>query len=179
MRRLPHGYQISSAAAEEIPDLVAIEIAANALFAGTGLLPPDTLGNHVPAEVFAEAIPAGHVHTVRDDKGRLAGFTLTSVRGKALYLDEISVHPDHGRQGLGAALLGRVAAEAKDRGLRTVLLSTFLDPPWNAPFYRRHGFRIVPKRRYENWMLQMEAVQAERGLDVSKRCFMSRRIWRL
>ena len=176
MRRLPPGYQICGAAAEEIPDLITIDLAAGQLFAGTGLLPDEALGDHVPADILRGAIPLGHIHTVRDAKGRLAGFTLTSVRRETLYLDQISVHPDHGRKGLGAALLKRVAAEASDRGLKTVMLSTFRDLPWNAPFYRRQGFRIVPPRKYETWMLQIEAAQANQGLDVSKRCFMARRL---
>ncbi|MFN7056998.1 GNAT family N-acetyltransferase [Hyphomonas sp.] len=176
MRRLPQGYQICGAAEEEIPDLIAIDLAAGQLFAGTGLLPEEALSDHVPADILRDAIALGHIHTVRDAKGRLAGFTLTSVRRTTLYLDQISVHPDHGRKGLGAALLERVAGEAKDRGLKTVMLSTFRDLPWNAPFYRRHGFRIVPPRKYETWMLQIEAAQAKQGLDVSKRCFMVRRL---
>lgn len=176
MRRLPREYQLCGAAQEEIPDLIAIDLAAGQLFAGTGLLPETELGDHVPADVLSDAIPAGHIHTVRDAKGRLAGFTLTSVRRNALYLDQISVHPDHGRKGLGGVLLQRVIGEAKDRGLKTVLLSTFRDLPWNAPFYKRHGFRIVPKKRYETWMLQIEEIQAERGFDMSKRCFMARRL---
>ncbi|MFN7054002.1 GNAT family N-acetyltransferase [Hyphomonas sp.] len=175
MRHLPADYQLCGAAQEEIPDLVRIDLAAGQLFAGTGLIPEAELGDHVPEDILAAAIPAGHLHTVRDYKGRLAGFALTSLRRNTLYLDQISVHPDHGRKGLGAALLARVIAEAKERGLKTVLLSTFRDLPWNAPFYRLHGFRILPKRRYETWMLQIEEAQAERGLDVSKRCFMARR----
>lgn len=175
MRHLPADYQLCGAALEEIPDLVRIDLAAGKLFAGTGLLPEAELSDHVPEDVLAAAISAGHLHTVRDYKGRLAGFALTSVRRRALYLDQISVHPGHGRKGLGAALLARVMAEAKERGLKTVLLSTFRELPWNAPFYKRHGFRILPKRRYETWMLQIEEAQAARGIDVSKRCFMIRK----
>jgi GNAT superfamily N-acetyltransferase len=172
MRHLPADYQVCGAAHEEIPDLVRIDRAAGLLFASTGLIPQAELGAHVPEDVLGAALTAGHLHTVRDCKGRLAGFALTSVRRSALYLDQISVHPDHGRKGIGAALLARVIAEAKERGLKPVLLSTFRDPPWNAPFYKRRGFRILPRRRYETWMLQIEEAQAERGLDVSKRCFM-------
>lgn len=175
IRRLPEGYAICGAAPEEIPALIAIDLAAGQMFAGTGLLPEDALGDHVPADVFEAAIPLGHVHTVRGRKGELAGFVLTSVRENVLYLDQISVDPAQGRKGLGGALIRRVMEEAKDRGLKRVVLSTFRDLPWNGPFYRKHGFRELPRRKLEKWMIEIESAQDERGLDVRARCFMMRR----
>ena len=174
MRRLPEGYSISGVAADEIPDLIAIDLAASQLFAGTGLLPDAELLDHVPAEVFEAAMPGGHVFVARDRKGAPAGFVLTSLRGDTLYLDQISVHPDHGRRGLGAALIRRVFQDGADRGLKTVTLSTFRDLPWNAPFYRTLGFRELPRRQMTDWMLEIEGRQAE-VMDVTKRCFMRRK----
>lgn len=92
-----------------------------------------------------------------------------------LYLDQISVHPDQGQRGIGAALLTRVIDEAKRRKLRRVALSTFRDLPWNAPFYAKHGFREIRRSDMAEWMLELERIQAEE-LDVSKRCFMVRKI---
>lgn len=176
IRPLPEGYVICGAAPEEIPALIAIDLAAGQLFAGTGLLPEDALGDHVPADVFEAAIPLGHVHSVRDHKGALVAFVLTSVRENVLYLDQISVDPAEGRKGLGGALIGRVVAEAKDRGLKRIVLSTFRDLPWNGPFYRRHGFRELSRKKMEKWMIEIESAQDERGLDVRARCFMARKL---
>ena len=111
----------------------------------------------------------------RAGSGIPVGFALVSLRGGTLYLDQISVHPDHGRQGLGAALLGRVVDEARTRKLRRVTLSTFRDLPWNGPFYARHGFREIKRSDMANWMLDLERIQAE-DLDISKRCFMVRKL---
>ncbi|MDP1554166.1 MAG: GNAT family N-acetyltransferase, partial [Hyphomonas sp.] len=86
----------------------------------------------------------------------------------------VSVHPEHGRRGLGAALIRRVFQDAADRGLKTVTLSTFRDLPWNAPFYRTLGFRELKRRQLTDWMLDIEARQAA-VMDVTKRCFMVRR----
>lgn len=176
IRRPPAGYEITGAAPEEIPSLIAIDLAAGKIFEGTGLLPDAQLGDHVPEEVLREAIKAGHLHTVRDAKGRLAGFVLTSVRESWLYLDQISVDPAFGRKGIGSALLGRVMLEAKDRGLKHVTLSTFRDPPWNGPFYRKNGFRELPRRKMEKWMIEIESLQDDNGLIVRDRCFMARRL---
>jgi len=174
MRRLPEGYSISGVAADEIPALIAVDLAASQLFAGTGLLPEAELSDHVPAEIFEAARPGGHLFAARDRKGTPAGFVLTSLRGGTLYIDQISVHPDQGRRGLGAALVRRVFADAGDRGLKTVTLSTFRDLPWNAPFYRTLGFRELPRKQMTDWMLEIEARQAE-VMDVTKRCFMRRK----
>ncbi len=174
MQRLPDGYSISGVAADEIPELIAIDLAASQLFAGTGMLPDEELLDHVPADVFEAAIPAGHAFVARDRKGVPAGFVLTSLKGDTLYLDQISVHPEHGRRGLGAALIRRVFEDAGERGLKTVTLSTFRDLPWNAPFYRTLGFRELKRKQLTDWMLDIEARQAE-VMDVTKRCFMVRR----
>lgn len=173
-RRLPEGYTITPAAPEDIADLVFADLAASQLFAGTGFLPDDALSDHVPTETLEAALAPGHLIAVRH-KGDAIGFALTSVRGDSLYLDQISVDPAHGRKGLGAALMAHVYRDAARRGLKSVTLSTFRDLPWNGPFYRAQGFRELPRRQMQPWMLEIEQAQAANGLDVSKRCFMVRR----
>lgn len=108
-------------------------------------------------------------------RGEAVGFALTSVRGASLYLDQISVDPAHGRKGLGAALMERVLKDAGRRGLKSVTLSTFRDLAWNGPFYRRLGFRELPRAQMQDWMREIEDIQKANGLDVSKRCFMIRK----
>ncbi|KCZ89477.1 GNAT family N-acetyltransferase [Hyphomonas johnsonii] len=174
MRRLPEDYSITRVAPEEIPALIAIDLAAGELFNDTGLIDEDALDDHVPPDVFAQAIETRHLITVRDGKGQPVGFALTSNRGGTLYLDQISVHPDHGRQGLGAALIERVVDEAKARKLRQITLSTFRELAWNGPFYHRLGFREIPREKLADWMLDLEKAQAA-SLDISQRCFMARR----
>lgn len=170
MKDLP--FDITRADAADIPRLVELDIAANALFRETGLIADAALGEHVPADVLEAAIAAREVFVMRHQwTAEAAGFTLTSVRGDTLYLDQVSVHPDHGRQGLGGALVRRVIEDAKGRGLKSVTLSTFRDLPWNGPFYRKLGFREIRRDKLADWMHEIEAAQADK-LDVSARCFM-------
>ena len=174
MRRLPDEYAITRTAPDEIPALIAIDLAAGALFADTGLLSADALADHVPHEVFEQAIEAGDLIVARCPARQPVGFALPSRRGGTLYLAQISVHPGHGRKGIGAVLIDRVVADARTRRLRCVTLSTFRDLPWNGPFYRRLGFREIARSKLADWMLDLEKVQAA-SLDVSLRCFMMRR----
>jgi GNAT superfamily N-acetyltransferase len=173
MRALPDGYFITPGAPEDVADLVFADRAASQLFAGTGYLPEAALSDHVPMAALEGAMLTGHLTAMRH-KGDAIGFALTSVRGDSLYLDQISIDPAHGRKGLGAALMAHVLREAARRKLKSVTLSTFRDLPWNGPFYKRLGYRELPRWRMKPWMREIEAHQAANGLDISKRCFMIR-----
>jgi len=175
MQHATTAYGIDGANASDVDVLIEVDRAASTLFAPTGLLSEEALNDHVPAEVLSHAADTGDLFTARAAEGEPVGFALVSPRGGTLYLDQISVHPDHGRKGLGAALLGRVVDEAKKRKLRRITLSTFRDLPWNGPFYARHGFREIKRSDMADWMLELERIQAQ-DLDITKRCFMVRKL---
>jgi GNAT superfamily N-acetyltransferase len=177
MRDLPEGYSISLAELEDIPAMIAVDKAASTLFEPTGLINPEALGDHVPAEVFEAEIPLGNVLVTRNVHGWATGFALVRARGNGLYLDQVSVHPDHGQRGLGRWLLLAVLAEAEARKLPHVSLSTFRDLPWNGPFYRSLGFTEMPRDRLEPYMLEIEEAQKP-FMDVKERCFMRRKVRR-
>ncbi len=56
------------------------------------------------------------------------------------HLEQLSVLPSHGRQGIGRQLVAAALDEARRRGYAQVTLRTFADVPWNAPFYASCGF---------------------------------------
>lgn len=168
-------YAISPALREDIDALISIDLAAGQLFATTGLITGDALLDHVPATVFEQAIDSGDVYKLHAPLGTPVGFILVSRRGGTLYLDQISVHPDHGRQGFGTRLMQHVCTLAKQRKLKLVTLSTFRDVPWNGPFYRKLGFRELAREEMADWMLELERIQAL-SLDITLRCFMVRKI---
>lgn len=176
MRASEQDYDITRADSDEIDALIAVNVASDTLFAGSGLIDDADLGQHIPAEVFDQAIHSRDVFVARHLKtARPVGFALTSERGGTLYLDQISVHPDHGRRGLGRSLMKRIEQDARDRGLKQVTLSTFREVAWNAPFYRSLGYREIAADKRADWMLELERLQA-RTLDVTKRCFMQKRV---
>ena len=177
MVKLPPGYNIRHATPRDIPQLVLIELAGNELFAPTNLIPEDHMDDHVSIEWHQAAIEADMSIVVADADDVPAGFILVSHREPDLYLDEIAVHPDHGRKGLGSALLTHLLDLAKMGNFRSVSLSTFRKVPWNAPFYAKHGFKELSSKHWTDWMHEINAVQAE-TLDVSQRCFMRRQIKR-
>lgn len=169
--------RIRLATLPELPKLIEIETASGILFRGTGLIPSEetdpgmitTLEKAYVAElcwVVEVADPEDASLSV------LAGFVVCRVEGKALYLDQISVHPDFMRRGLGAALMAAVFSEAQRRALGHITLSTFRDVPWNGPYYARFGFVELPQDDLLPWMLAVRDKEA-RDLDITKRCFMA------
>lgn len=73
-----------------------------------------------------------------------AGYRVTEnlVRGPFLYVDDLVTASDARSRGLGARMLAAIAAEARARGLRTVVLDSNLQNGRAHRFYFRQGFAI-------------------------------------
>jgi len=61
------------------------------------------------------------------------------IRGPFCYVDDLVVAPHVRRQGVGAALLDAVAAQARTTGLPHLVLDTALDNALGQRFYFRYG----------------------------------------
>lgn len=106
------------------------------------------------------------------------GFALCARFGRRAHLEEVDVHPDHGRRGIGTALVQRVCEWAREQELVAVTLTTFREVPWNAPFYRRLGFEELPREQWDEELLSRVAREAEPGLDRDARLVMRLRLER-
>ncbi len=104
--------------------------------------------------------------------GELAGFAYAAVIDECCHLEEVSVLPEHGRLGIGTALVGAVREHAARAGLRGVTLTTFRDVPWNAPFYRRLGFQDLAAEDLTPRLAAAVADEARRGLPAELRVVM-------
>ncbi len=171
--RLSNGYRVRAAQMADCALLPVIERAAAELFRGTGLLDFSDerhLQGH-PLSDFTQAVERGHLW-VAEGPGGVIGFALARELGPSLHLDELSVHPAHGRRGLGRALVMEVCREGAARGLLPVTLSTFRSVPWNRPFYERLGFRVLDEADHQPWHRQLRIAEAGH-LDLKQRCIMA------
>ena len=79
------------------------------------------------------------------------------------HLEQISVLPDHGGQGVGTELLDAVAGWASGQGHAEVTLTTFRDVPFNAPLYAKRGYEVVPEDGVDRRAPRLVAREAEHG----------------
>jgi len=167
-------FTIAPTLARDIPALQEIERAANEMFRPHGLIPFPPEGAAVADPAFHEAAIAARLSWTAHADERPVGFVIGIRQIGSHYLAELSVDPAYGRRGIGAAMVELFCAEAARDRASVVTLSTFRDVPWNAPFYRKHGFEDVPREDMTAWMLRYEQNQINGGLDVTKRLFMRR-----
>jgi len=103
---------------------------------------------------------------VAEVEGQAVGFALCGEIDGHAHLFEMDVVPEHGRRGIGSALLEAVCSEAASRGYAAMTLTTLRDVPWNAPFYVKRGFSELA----EEWGQELsEIVGRERMLGFPMR----------
>jgi GNAT superfamily N-acetyltransferase len=171
-------FSIRAAHAHELPLLAPLELRAAERFRDSLHAYASDLPAFDPDEL-AELHRAGTVWVAASSDDALLGFALGGWLGTEPYLHEIDVEPAHGRRGIGRALVRRVAVWAQESSGRSLLLSTFSDVPWNAPFYARLGFELVPLEEYSPTMLARRQTDALVGLRVSSRVMMRAPLERL
>jgi ribosomal protein S18 acetylase RimI-like enzyme len=165
-------YELRTAREEDLPKLAAVERRAGQLFADTAhafLTDAPTLSMDILTR--QHALGAVWVVTLDDE---IVGFAVAGEHGDEGYLYEIDVDPAHGRRGLGRRLVDAAAEWARAAGYETITLSTFVDVPWNAPYYETLGFRAVPDADHTPAMIQTRFFEAKSGFLVDRRVFMRR-----
>jgi GNAT superfamily N-acetyltransferase len=90
------------------------------------------------------------------------------------HLQEVDVHPDHGRRGLGAQLVATVCGWARASNFESIVLTTFRDVPWNMPFYLKLGYEVVPPDEWSATIRSIVSDEHRRGLDLARRVVMRR-----
>jgi GNAT superfamily N-acetyltransferase len=165
-------YTITAARLEDLERLPAIELAAARLLVGHA--PESVLNETTSMEVLEKAQREGHLWVALADDVPVGFAHVELIERDAVHLEEIDVHPDHGRRGLGAKLVRHVCHWAISNGYGAVTLTTFRDVPWNLPFYARLGFDVVPSEQVSESLRAIVEDETRRGLDPSRRAIMKR-----
>jgi GNAT superfamily N-acetyltransferase len=167
-------YTIALAQPQHIQALAGIERAAATLLKG-----------YVPASILEESCPEAELRQAQQN-GMLwvaladetpVGFALVKMLAEDLpHLQEMDVSPDHGRRGLGTALLQAALAWLARSGHQKMTLTTFRDIPWNMPFYSRLGFEEISAGELRPELEMVIRDEAARGLDPARRVVMGYRV---
>ena len=158
----------------DIPVMQDIEIAGCQIFADIGMQDVADDGAH-ETELLAGYIADGRAWVAEAD-GRVCGYALADVYDGTAHLEQVTIYPDCAGQGIGSELVDAVADWGRARGSDALTLLTFVDVPWNGPYYRRLGFVVVPDEELDPELAALRRHEAELGLDVSIRCAMRRPI---
>jgi len=169
----PAGYRTGAALAEHVSAIPALERAAASLFDGHGI-PPAVLAQTSEIAALERARQEGRLFTAVDDSGRLVGYAFAGRLAGAAHLEEIDVHPDHGRRGIGRALVECVERWGRAQKLRALTLTTYRDIPWNRPYYEKLGFRVLSQHEIEPALAARVEHEAGEGLDPALRVCMQR-----
>ena len=168
----PPVYGVRRASVADLPLLPAIELAAAQLL--RGFAPESVLAESTSIADF-ESARVNDLLWVASAGDEPVGFArVKRLEPGAAHLDELDVHPDHGRRGLGRRLVTAVCDWAAIDGLEAVTLSTFREPRWNQPFYASLGFDEVEANALSDALLRIVEDETRRGLDPARRVVMRR-----
>ena len=164
-------YTIRLARRDELSLLNEVEQAAAVLFREVGFDFAAEIGP-LSLDLLRSLQSKDQIWIAAGRDGLPVGFAVVQIIDGLAHLEEISVHPAHGRQGLGRRLIQVVCDWARDEGYPAVTLSTFRDVPWNAPFYERLGFRVLGEEELGPGLLAVREHEARDGLAVRERVCM-------
>ena len=125
--------RIRPAQPDEFARLREIEFKADKLFETIGIGPfvNDEAENHL-----------GQAELVLVVNDPPEGFVCVELVDGIPHIWQLAVDPDHGRQGLGRALVEATCDWARSAKFDAITLTTYRDVPWNRPFYESLGFVV-------------------------------------
>lgn len=171
MPSVADGYIIALASEEHLPFLAEIERAAAQLFVGWDV-PASVILESTSLEEFRDNQKRGLLWVALSPAGQPVGFAVVEPMEDTAHLEELDVHPSHGRRGIGSALVRAVCDWARASGLRAVTLTTYRDIPWNAPLYAGLGFRALLSEQLDPLLEERVREEAARGLAAERRVVM-------
>jgi GNAT superfamily N-acetyltransferase len=158
---------------DELALLIEIERAAGASFRSLGM---DAVANDDPGSIgqLAPYAQDGRAFVAADAADQPLGYLLLDVVDGAAHIEQVSVHPDYARREIGRALIERAENWARDRGLPALTLATYVEVPWNGPYYERLGFHYLTADEETPGLRSIREHEHQSGLDAWPRACMRR-----
>jgi GNAT superfamily N-acetyltransferase len=162
---------IRTARRDDLAVLIEMERAAGEQFRSLGM---DLVADDDPGSI-PELLPyaeSGRALVAVDDSDRPIGYLLLDVVDGAAHVEQVSVHPDNARRGIGGALIGRAARWALSHDLHALTLTAYTDVPWNGPYYERLGFSYLAADEETPGLRAIRSEERASGLDAWPRACM-------
>jgi ribosomal protein S18 acetylase RimI-like enzyme len=160
---------------DDLVSLADIEIRAASLFPKNRIpQPPESLPYPMLSEAISQQLlfcaekAISEKEAISGKNKIITGFAACHSyqynNSSYLHLDEISVDPKFGQQGIGSQLMKYILNESMQRKQYAITLTTFSDFPWNAPFYNSLGFKELDFKESSNHIQAMLEEEQELGL---------------
>ncbi|WP_336791288.1 GNAT family N-acetyltransferase [Gordonia malaquae] len=162
---------IRLARSSELSTIGEIERAAGVLFAEIDMAPV-AFDEPMTIEELEPFLANGRLWVAVDADDQPIGYACAAEVDGVTHLEQVSVHPAYGRSGIGTALINTVIDNARTSGSSAVTLTTFVDVPWNGPYYRRLGFEFLTTSSETPGLRAIRAAEADHGLDRWPRACM-------
>ncbi|WP_432145659.1 GNAT family N-acetyltransferase [Streptomyces sp. bgisy084] len=172
---------------DELPALRAIERAAGEPFRALGMAAiaddePPSIEQLTEFQRAGRALAAYEEAGPDGEGGHPVGYLLWEPVDGCTHIEQVSVRPEYAHRGIGRALIDRAMSEpsipsrqsGKASGRVALTLTTFTEVPWNAPYYARIGFRVLPEAELTPGLRAIRAHEAALGLDRWPRVAMRR-----
>jgi GNAT superfamily N-acetyltransferase len=165
--------RIRPARTNDLRALVEIERAAGQMFLQ---LDADLFAGHDPGTVeeLRPYAADGRAFVSVDADDRPVGYLILDLVDGAAHIEQVSVHPDHARNGLGRALIEHAASWAHARNLYSLTLTTYVDVPWNGAYYERLDFHYLAAGEETPGLRAVRERERALGLEVWPRASMRR-----
>ncbi|MCX4821429.1 GNAT family N-acetyltransferase [Streptomyces sp. NBC_01142] len=158
---------------DELLFLQDIERAAGRCFRDIGM-PEIADDEPLPLGELARYQKAGLAWVAANDAHAPIAYLIADLVDGNLHVEQVSVHPDSARRGIGRSLLEHLAVHGAGNGIPALTLTTFTEVPWNAPYYARCGFRPMNETMLTPGLREIREREAAHGLDRWPRACMRR-----
>ena len=140
--------EFGTAAAKDLPQLVEL---LGHLFAQEAEFHPDSAKQKRALEAILANPSIGKLFVAREARRPVAMASLlytisTAEGGKAAWFEDLVVHPEERKRGIGEALLKHVIEQARAEGITRITLLTDMQNERAQAMYRRVGFVGSPMK---------------------------------
>jgi GNAT superfamily N-acetyltransferase len=169
---VPETYCIRSAVPREADLIADIELAGVPQFQELPGFETAFIGFVARPEKYRVLVERGLVFVAANDVDWPVGFCAVGGLDDEAYLAELGVMRAQQNKGLGSRLVERACEWAHENDYASILLSTFRNVPWNAPFYEKRGFRPLDPAELDRPGIKAQREHEAEFLDMSNRVFM-------
>jgi GNAT superfamily N-acetyltransferase len=166
---------IRLARADDFARLQDIEVAAGRAFAEVGM-PSVAADEPFAVAELRQFQSDGRAWVVPGEHDVPVAYLVAEWVDGNVHIEQVSTHPDAAGRRLGRSLIEYVAGWARDRAAPALTLTTFVEVPWNLPYYERLGFRRLAPAQETDGLRAIRAAEAAHGLDRWPRCCMRREL---